>query len=156
MKYKDSTRLISVREAAKTIPCDVAVLRSMIREGRFPAVRIGKQLRVDPLKLNPWINKGGVGGEEKKSMMSVSSSPEAVRAVTEYLHHGTIGWNQAENVAYVVNRDTGIAECDCEAAVFQLAAVGLIAIRAGRMSPWVRWDSPRTSPDPHSGSEAAQ
>jgi excisionase family DNA binding protein len=50
---------MSVPKAARYLSCDVATLRAMIREGKFPVVQIGKQLRVDQVKLKKWLENGG-------------------------------------------------------------------------------------------------
>jgi len=36
----------------------------MIRKGCFPAVRIGRQTRVDRISLERWINEGGANTQE--------------------------------------------------------------------------------------------
>ncbi len=37
----------------------------LIREHRIPAVRIGRQVRVDPDALELWIKSGGTASEER-------------------------------------------------------------------------------------------
>jgi excisionase family DNA binding protein len=55
----EQPRLISIPEAAHRLPCDVGTLRRMIRAGQFPVVPLRKQLRVDVLKLEKWLDNGG-------------------------------------------------------------------------------------------------
>lgn len=54
-----TTRLLTLTEASRTVPCSVSTLRRRIREGTLPAVRIGPSdnspIRIHPRDLNAWL-----------------------------------------------------------------------------------------------------
>lgn len=52
-------KLLTVAEAADRLNVRVQRVHEMIRDGYLPAVRLGRQVRVDPRKLEEWIARGG-------------------------------------------------------------------------------------------------
>ncbi|WP_062309855.1 helix-turn-helix domain-containing protein [Alicyclobacillus sendaiensis] len=52
-------RLLTMAEVAEICGVTVARAYELAREGLLPVVRLGRQLRVDPLQLEEWIRNGG-------------------------------------------------------------------------------------------------
>ncbi|MCL6443151.1 MAG: helix-turn-helix domain-containing protein [Alicyclobacillus sp.] len=52
-------RLLTIKEAAQRLGVSDESLYVLARQGRFPIVRIGRSIRVDPEKLQAWIEQGG-------------------------------------------------------------------------------------------------
>ena len=52
-------KLIRIPEAAARLDVSVARAYELARTGTIPTVRLGRQLRVDPRKLDQWIDDGG-------------------------------------------------------------------------------------------------
>src|SRR5206468_2898326 len=57
----DEDRLIDVRAAADYLSLKRAYLYALIREGRFPAVRMGKYVRVRFRDLRTWVQRATTG-----------------------------------------------------------------------------------------------
>ena len=55
----DSKTLLTIREVAPILRVSVPRCYELVRAGLLPSVRIGRQLRIDPLKLRQWIDGGG-------------------------------------------------------------------------------------------------
>jgi excisionase family DNA binding protein len=54
------SKLLRVPAIARVLDVSQAPIRRMIRDGRLPAVRVGKRsLRVEEQQLNKWIENGG-------------------------------------------------------------------------------------------------
>ncbi|HEY7913814.1 MAG TPA: helix-turn-helix domain-containing protein [Blastocatellia bacterium] len=56
-----STRLLRVPEVAGIIDTTTARAYELIRLGILPAVKMGRQVRVDANALEEWIRNGGSG-----------------------------------------------------------------------------------------------
>ena len=54
-------KLMRIPEAAARLDVSVARAYELARTGTLPSVRLGRQLRVDPRRLDEWINDGGAG-----------------------------------------------------------------------------------------------
>lgn len=54
-------RLLRLPEVARILDLKEDRVYALAREGILPVVRIGRQLRVDPDKLQAWIDAGGQG-----------------------------------------------------------------------------------------------
>lgn len=52
-------QLLRIPEVAQRLDVSHARAYELVRTGAFPAVRIGRQLRVDPAALQAWIDSGG-------------------------------------------------------------------------------------------------
>lgn len=52
-------KLLKVSEVSQIINSTDEHVRSLIRDGYLPCVRLGRLVRVDEQKLNEWINSGG-------------------------------------------------------------------------------------------------
>ena len=57
-------RLLSIPEVASELGLSEGRVYELLRLGILPAVRIGRQVRVDALRLEEWIAAGGKGLEE--------------------------------------------------------------------------------------------
>lgn len=51
--------LVRVEEVAAKLGVSRARCYELIRKGLLPAVRLGRQLRVDPTQLDEWLRGGG-------------------------------------------------------------------------------------------------
>ncbi len=51
--------LLRVPEVARRLGLTTDRIYELAREGTLPAVRIGRQLRFDPARLQAWIDGGG-------------------------------------------------------------------------------------------------
>ncbi|MCM3724585.1 helix-turn-helix domain-containing protein [Neobacillus cucumis] len=51
--------LITVPEAAPILGISVERTYTLAREGILPVVRLGRQIRLDPVQLDNWIARGG-------------------------------------------------------------------------------------------------
>ena len=57
-----STRALwTVTEVAAILAVSTPAAYALIREGRLPAVRLGRRIRVDAHALEQWIAQGGCG-----------------------------------------------------------------------------------------------
>ena len=54
-----SAKLMRVPAVAELLDIPVARAYEMARTGLLPTVRLGRQLRVDPARLEDWIRSGG-------------------------------------------------------------------------------------------------
>lgn len=52
-------RLLTSKVVADRLGLTEAELYRAVREGVVPAVRIGRRLRFDPVRLNAWLEAGG-------------------------------------------------------------------------------------------------
>lgn len=52
-------RLLRISEVARVLDLKEDRVYALAREGIIPVIRIGRQLRVDPDKLQEWIDNGG-------------------------------------------------------------------------------------------------
>lgn len=55
------SRLLTIPEAADLLAVSPARAYELARLGDLPCVRIGRQVRIDPVRLRAWILRGGVG-----------------------------------------------------------------------------------------------
>lgn len=69
-------RLMTVREVAQRLQVGVPRAYQLIRDGVIPSVRIGSQVRVDPLLLDEWIARGGAVAAPRKSTRGGPARPE--------------------------------------------------------------------------------
>lgn len=60
-------KLLTMSEAAEIIGVRDQKLYIMARDGMFPVVRVGRLLKVDPDRLQEWIDNGGQGGWKKEA-----------------------------------------------------------------------------------------
>ena len=64
-------KLLRMAETSRIIDCSYSRTASLIRMGILPAVRLGRQIRVDPNKLQVFIEQGGQalpGGRKRGSL----------------------------------------------------------------------------------------
>ncbi len=59
-------KLLRIDEVAELLDVSRARTYELVREGLLPVVRLGRQIRVDPSKLEAWLDAGGIGLESKK------------------------------------------------------------------------------------------
>ena len=59
MQTTTESRLLRIPEVAARLDITEARAYELARTGALPAVRIGRQLRVDPAALRAWIDNGG-------------------------------------------------------------------------------------------------
>ena len=52
-------RLLRAKEVAELLDVSKARVYELIRKNILPAVHIGREVRVDAVKLEVWIDKGG-------------------------------------------------------------------------------------------------
>lgn len=52
-------QLLTMSQAAEILGVREPKIYIMAREGLLPVVRLGRQLRIDPDKLEQWIESGG-------------------------------------------------------------------------------------------------
>jgi len=52
-------KLLLVTEVARILNISPERTYELVRIGALPAVRIGRQLRIDPVVLAEWVRKGG-------------------------------------------------------------------------------------------------
>lgn len=59
---------LTVKEAAPLAQMSEQALYAAIREKQFPAIRIGRRVRIDPTVLREWVQKGGCesGNEQQR------------------------------------------------------------------------------------------
>lgn len=57
-------KLLTMDRVAARLSISKQRVYELARSGILPVVRIGRQLRVDPRKLEEWIRQGGVGLSE--------------------------------------------------------------------------------------------
>ena len=64
MRSTEVQRLLTAHEA--TVRLNVRLHRTyeLIREGKLPAVRLGRQVRIDPAALEEFIAHGGTASED--------------------------------------------------------------------------------------------
>jgi excisionase family DNA binding protein len=62
-----STRLLRVPKVAEIIDTTIPRVYELIRLGILPAVRMGRQVRVEANALEEWIKNGGSAQERKES-----------------------------------------------------------------------------------------
>lgn len=55
------TTLLDVHQVSQRLGVRLHRAYELIRTGVIPAVRIGRQVRVDPVTLEEWIGSGGSG-----------------------------------------------------------------------------------------------
>lgn len=63
-------RLLTVEEAAGILGVNRARAYELVRQGIVPSVRLGRQVRVDPIRLEEFIHAGGIslpGGWRRES-----------------------------------------------------------------------------------------
>lgn len=63
METTEARRLWTAQETAERLNVRLHRAYELIREGQIPAVRIGRQVRVDPAALEDFIRSGGTGDE---------------------------------------------------------------------------------------------
>ncbi len=49
------SRLLTVQETAERLAVSVDTIRRLIARGELPALKVGKQIRLDPLELEKWV-----------------------------------------------------------------------------------------------------
>lgn len=54
-------KLLRLPEVARILDLKEDRVYALAREGIIPVIRIGRQLRVDPDKLQEWLDNGGQG-----------------------------------------------------------------------------------------------
>ena len=47
--------LLTVQETAERLAVSVDTVRRLIARGELPALKVGKQIRLDPLELEKWV-----------------------------------------------------------------------------------------------------
>ena len=57
-------KLLRIDDVADLLDVSRARAYELVREGLLPVVRLGRQIRVDPSKLEAWLDAGGVGLED--------------------------------------------------------------------------------------------
>lgn len=58
-------KLLRIDDVAELLDVSRARAYELVREGLLPVVRLGRQIRVDPGKLDAWLDAGGIGLEPK-------------------------------------------------------------------------------------------
>ena len=58
-------KLLRIDDVAELLDVSRARAYELVREGLLPVVRLGRQVRVDPNKLEAWLDAGGTGLERK-------------------------------------------------------------------------------------------
>ncbi len=58
-------KLLRIDDVAELLDVSRARAYELVREGLLPVVRLGRQIRVDPSKLEAWLDAGGIGLESK-------------------------------------------------------------------------------------------
>ena len=51
---------------------------ALVREGKVPAIRIGKQVRVDPDRIEEWLAEGGTVPDERSERSASHGVVEGV------------------------------------------------------------------------------
>jgi excisionase family DNA binding protein len=51
------TPLLTIPETAKVLGVSEDTVEALIRQGRIPAFRVGRQWRVDPKRLDEWMGQ---------------------------------------------------------------------------------------------------
>ncbi len=54
-------KLLRIDDVAELLDVSRARAYELVRAGLLPVVRLGRQIRVDPAKLEAWLDAGGVG-----------------------------------------------------------------------------------------------
>jgi excisionase family DNA binding protein len=108
-----SEQLYSAEEAAQILGLQVRTVRSYLREGRLPGVRIGKQYRISRGDLEAFTGGGLARGDAEpasmpappsaRSMLEVSSvvqvdgiAPDSADRITRTLAAATAGRGESE------------------------------------------------------------
>ena len=63
-------RLLSVEEVSQLLGVGTGRCYELVRENLIPSVKLGRQVRIDAMQLDKWINDGGQalpGGWRKKT-----------------------------------------------------------------------------------------
>jgi excisionase family DNA binding protein len=78
-------RLLEVAQVAHRLNMGEAFVRRLIRAGKLPAHRIGKQLRVDPVDLQAYIDaqRVAIAHEERDLDRQLESATDRVRALRQ-------------------------------------------------------------------------
>ena len=58
-RQEPSTTLLTVPEVSERLKISEARVRELGRLGLLPIVKLGRQIRVDPARLDAWIADGG-------------------------------------------------------------------------------------------------
>jgi excisionase family DNA binding protein len=69
-----STKLLRMDEVAAYLDVTLARAYELVRQGVVPAVRIGRQIRVDPDRLEQWVAQGGRALEDEVEKQAVVRS----------------------------------------------------------------------------------
>ena len=69
-----STKLLRMEEVAAFLDVTLARAYELVRQGVLPAVRLGRQVRVDPERLEQWVAQGGRALEDEAEKQSGSGA----------------------------------------------------------------------------------
>lgn len=72
-------RMLKISEVAEILAVTTARTYELVRQGKLPATRLGRQLRVDPRRLAEWIAAGGSTHQATKPSVSGPRASEEVR-----------------------------------------------------------------------------
>jgi excisionase family DNA binding protein len=53
------THLLTIKEVAEVLRVPLPRAYELAREGVLPIVRLGRQVRIDPIRLEEFVNTGG-------------------------------------------------------------------------------------------------
>lgn len=73
------TKLLRMEEVAAYLDVTLARAYELVRQGVVPAVRMGRQVRVDPERLEQWVAQGGRALEDEAEERSGSRVPAGGR-----------------------------------------------------------------------------
>ena len=69
------TKLLRMEEVAAYLDVTLARAYELVRQGVVPAVRMGRQVRVDPERLEKWVAQGGRALEDEVEKRTVLRVP---------------------------------------------------------------------------------
>ena len=62
-----NNRFLQISEVSDRLDISVATTRRLVKRGVLPAIRVGRQIRIDEGRFQEWIERGGGGTEERRT-----------------------------------------------------------------------------------------
>lgn len=51
--------LLTIQQTSKLLACSYSRAAQLVRDGILPCIRLGRQIRIDPIQLESFFAKGG-------------------------------------------------------------------------------------------------
>ncbi len=102
-----SEQLYSAEEAAQILGLQVRTVRSYLREGRLPGVRIGKQYRISRADLEAFTGAGLARGDAETASVAALPSVRPTLEVSSVVQVDGIASESAERITRTLTAATG-------------------------------------------------